>query len=414
VDFSRWLKRSGAVALVMVVVGPAASGPRPARAQPAGEAAATIDELRRTVEELQRTVEARDAVIDDLLRRMGEMERRVSVAAPDQAPPAAQSAPEPTAPAIPEPPLPAAEAEAAEVAEEAAPPPAPGRVEVDEEAVATALERALVLEEALLLPAGTVQVQPSFTFIRQETDTPTVFLGGGGERVAADEVRSDSLLAGLTLRLGLPFDSQLTLDVPYLYEGTSTVTRVDSAGVREESRDIRGFGDIGVAVSKGLLRERGWRPDLIASVRWDTDTGQSDAGVPLGSGFDEVTASLTAVKSQDPLVFVGGLSYTHTFAEDDVELGGVVGVSFGTVLAASPETSLRFFIDQSFVGEDEVDGVAVPGSDETVGLFTVGASTILTSRVFLDVELGIGLTESAPDYTINVALPIRFDLPFRF
>ncbi len=83
------------------------------------------------------------------------------------------------------------------------------------------------------------------------------------------------------------------------------------------------------------------------------------------------------------------------------------------MLAASPETSLQFFLDNAFFMDTKVDGRDVPGSDEVVAVFTIGASSILSSRVFADVELGIGLTEAAPDYTIRVAFPIQFDLPIR-
>jgi hypothetical protein len=31
--------------------------------------------------------------------------------------------------------------------------------------------------------------------------------------------------------------------------------------------------------------------------------------------------------------------------------------------------------------------------------------------MLLDVALGIGLTENAPDFTFRISLPIRFDLP---
>jgi hypothetical protein len=55
----------------------------------------------------------------------------------------------------------------------------------------------------------------------------------------------------------------------------------------------------------------------------------------------------------------------------------------------------------------------VPGRDEVMGLLSIGASSILSSRVFVDTRLGIGLTAAAPDYTIGVAFPIRLDLPIR-
>jgi hypothetical protein len=104
------------------------------------------------------------------------------------------------------------------------------------------------------------------------------------------------------------------------------------------------------------MRERGWRPDVIGEVSWNTDTGETDDGVELGSGFNEVAASITASKSQDPLVFVGGLSYSHAFEDDGIRPGDAFGFSLGTVLAASPETSLQFFLDNAFFMDTKVDG----------------------------------------------------------
>jgi hypothetical protein len=147
-----------------------------------------------------------------------------------------------------------------------------------------------------------------------------------------------------------------------------------------------------------VLQEGGWKPDLVLAATWDTDTGRSEHGIHLGSGFDEVTGELTASTAQDPLVFVGSLFYTHAFPRGADEPGDVYGLSLGTVLAASPETSLRFFLDQAF------------GPDEVRSVFSVGASSLVWRHFLLDAELGIGLTRDAPDYTFRLALPVRFDL----
>ena len=376
-----WLKCDGAVVLPAIAVGLVVAEPLTVRAQStAGDEAATIEQLARTVEELQRELAERDAVIADMLRRVIEVERRLPGTATDQA----------ASPAQPTLPLPApvqregqrlpgvAEGGTAAEATPAPAPAAPGQIEVDQEATSTALERALVQEGALLLPAGTVQVEPSLSYTRQEADAPA-FVLQETDRVAADDIRQDILTAGLTLRLGLPFDSQLTLSIPYRHRDTSTVTRLDFAGIDEENDTASGFGDLAVTASKGLLRERGWRPDVIAEVSWNTDTGETDDGVPLGSEFDELTVGVTASKSQDPLVFVGGVSYSHAFEDGGIQPGDVFGLSLGTVLAASPETSLRFFVDNAFFMDTEVDGRNVPGSDEAVALFSVGASSILSS-----------------------------------
>jgi hypothetical protein len=395
---------SGGAAIIALVVALVAAPPRPARAEAAGEAA-TVAELRRTVEDLQ--------------RRVRELERRLA-AGPPAPNRAAETAPPPVPPApAPAPPPPTTTAEAAPTPSPAPPAPAaatpaPGQVQVSKEAAATALERALVQRGAVLLPPRAVEIVPSLGSARREPNQSSLLVQNGQQPLASNgfQQRRNDLTAGLALRLGLPLASQLTLGIPYRHQDISFLSRSASGEVHDEGRVADGFGDLNVGLSKQLLREGGWRPDLVAAVDWDTDTGQrGQSGAPLGSGFDEVTAGLTASKGQEPLVFVGSLAYTHTFPRGGVGPGDVYGVSLGAALGASPETSLRFFLDASYVGREEVSGRGVAGSDDVVGLLRIGASSILSRRTLLDVDLGIGLTQNAPDFTLAVSLPIRFDLP---
>ena len=174
-----------------------------------------------------------------------------------------------------------------------------------------------------------------------------------------------------------------------------------------------GIGDVSVGVAKTFLRESGWRPDLIGRVTWDTDTAnQNDGGVALGGGFHEIRGSLTALKRQDPLAFVASASYETAFESDNVDPGDTFSISLASILAASPETSLRIVFDQSFVDEVEVGGVHVDGSNQTIGALTLGAATILGPGVLLDVAGSIGLTEDAADYAIVVSVPVRFNAGF--
>ena len=378
---------------------------RPLAAQTPGAENASIDELRQTVEELQRAVGERDAAIVELLQRMKALEGRLAnlttmepaLPPPGPSPPAPERSQGAVAPQ---------DANDQVVAQEARP-EAPGQIQVDEEAVSTALERALVQEGALLLPPGTVQVGPNLSYARREANAVSIEVQDGQQVVSVGRVRQDDLTAGLGLRFGLPFGSQISIDLPYQYRETKI-----AIGGRDESRHEDGFDDVIVSLSKGLMRERGWRPDLVAEVTWDSASAQTFGGVGLGSGFNEVSAGVTASKSQDPLVFVGGLFYDYTFEDDGVQPGDGIGFSLGTVLAASPETSLRFFLDQRFSSKSEVDGEQLAGSDEAIGVFRVGGSALLTSRMLLDLDVGIGLTDDAPDYVISVSLPIQFNLPF--
>jgi hypothetical protein len=111
------------------------------------------------------------------------------------------------------------------------------------------------------------------------------------------------------------------------------------------------------------------------------------------------------------LAFIGRADYTHAFQSGGIEPGDEFAFSLETVLAASPETSLRLALDQVFSGKVKVNNDTVAGSDQNSTVLTLGASSILGRGVLLSVNAGIGLTDDAPDYFINVSLPIRFDTP---
>jgi len=283
------------------------------------------------------------------------------------------------------------------------PDPAPGQFTIDEEAVQRALERALVQTGALLLDPGSAEIQPRFSYVHGQGAGPVFF---GEDAVANLESRRDRLQAGLTLRFGLPFSSQVEFDLPYAYENQSDVI----TGEFEDSRHASGLGDFSMTLSKVLLHERGWQPDLTADIQWDSNTGTSKNGIDLGSAFNELTASLWAVKRVDPLAFVGSASYTTTFERNNISPGDSFGVSLGAVLATSPDTSLRFTLNQSFTRRVEIGDRKVPGSDGVDSTLSIGGSIVLAPTILLDVQADIGLTPGASDYAFLVSLPISFNL----
>ena len=406
------------------------------------------------IDQLRDELRARDLLIANLLQRVEQLERRIVLSASqlDQTvagaapgamsrgpvaevapPPAAvTTAAEPRAEAS-EPvrmaqaqPLARPEDDAvppATTEEEAAPPApaegqaapgqAPGQFEVDEEAIDRALERTLVQEGVLLLPFGQVEIEPSFTYTRREVDVPTFVTVNGDTFVGEQELKRNEFETGATLRVGLPFDSQVEVGIPYNYVDEEVNTTVGGAPQTSNSESGHGFGDVNLGLAKTLLQEgAGWWPDVIARVTWDADTGKTDDnGVFLGGGFNELSGSLSAVKRQDPLAFVGSVSYAKTFEHDDIEPGDELGFSLGTVLAASPETSLSFFFNQTFADDAKIDGDTINGSDQVIGTLSLGAATILGRNVLLSITGEVGLTDDAPDYAIGASLPIRFDLP---
>lgn len=381
-------------------------------------AAADSDAL---VQDLMKKLEERDAAIDDLVSRVQQLERRLNSAALPSTGPAAESRASAAAAGGATGGAAAASARAAPAASGASPqatasapagtgaPAAPGTFAVDPEDAERALERTLVQAGALLLPFGAIDVEPGFTYIRRESSTPFLAQADGFIQVATADIRENELTASLDLRAGLPWGLQAELGIPYTYQDQSQVF----LGT-ERSNSTSGLGDVTVGAAKELLRERGWRPDLIGRVTWSSDTGQEEDGIVLGSGYHSITGSLTALKRQDPLAFVASGFYRANFEQDDVDPGGEFGFVLGTVLAASPDTSLSLSLQQTFADESKVNGRTIAGSDQVSSLLVIGASSVLGRGVLLSLNAGVGLTDDAPDYFVGISLPIRFNVPTRW
>jgi hypothetical protein len=363
-----------------------------------------------TREDLQRALQERDALIRELLRRVGQLERERALAV-DETPPAARAVPV-KAPAVAEPVGPPASRKPQRRESAQSQAPAPGQVVIDEEAAERALEFTLVQQGALLLPFGTAEFTPSFSYTRRTNDFPAVLGPPGNQVVGEQDVRRNEFEFFADLLVGLPFDSQLELSIPYNLVEQSGVNRALGGAVNESSNTGHGLGDFSVGLAKTVMRERNWWPDVVLRVNWDTGTGErTDNDVVLDGGFQELIGSVSLTKRQDPLVFVGGAFYQAAFEHNDIDPGDQLGFSLGRFLAASPKTSLRVVLNQSFIDEFKVDSESIDGSDRVESILSLGASAILGRNVLLDGVVGVGLTDDSPDYAVSVSLPIRFSTP---
>lgn len=364
-----------------------------------------------STDELLQQLREREMRIDALERRLNQLEAAVGTHVTVTHGMTVRSAGgvlgEPAAGAEPQPPSAQAEGEA-----QAARSASPGLVEVDELAAERALERSLTVGGALLLQPGQVEVQPSLTYTRRENDVGALFSVGGAVVGGTQRVERNEIRSALDARLGLPWSSQLEIGLSHSVVDQSLVSDTPLGALSESDDTGTGIGDLRVGLAKAFVEEEGWRPSLVGRVTYDSGLGdRSDNGVALDGGFHSIRGSLTALKRQDPLAFVGTLFYETSFEESGLEPGDQYGLRLETLLAASPDTSLRFGLQQTFIDDFERNGTKIPGSDQTQSTAIFGVSSVLGRGVFLDVQAGIGLTEDAPDYFIGVSLPIRFDSP---
>jgi hypothetical protein len=294
----------------------------------------------------------------------------------------------------------------------------PPRDEEEAHIAQAALERTIIERSGMLLSPGTLEIEPSLTFAHASADNisingvsieSTLVIG----EIISDKTRRNILLPALAFRLGLPKDFQAEAKFPMRYE-SKRIVRGDTT---ENFSEDYGLGDIELALSHQLLREKDWMPDILASVRWKSDTGDSPFSlasdqVALGSGNHALQFSLTALKVKEPAAIFGSLLYTLNFPtsklEGALDPGDGYGLNLGLALALNLDTSISFTWEQRFFDRTELNGAKIPGSAIYPGSLRIGVTHTFTPRLAMDTSIAIGLTRDAPDVQAVVAFPIRF------
>src|SRR5204862_535446 len=87
--------------------------------------------------------------------------------------------------------------------------------------------------------------------------------------------RRDTAMSSLTVRAGLPWALQAEITVPYVVYDRQTGSRV-----------VSNLGDLQLGLTKQLVAEREFLPELLVTGRWKSRSGDSRSTPPTGIGSD--------------------------------------------------------------------------------------------------------------------------------
>lgn len=365
---------------------------------------------------IQQALRERDAIIRNLLERVQELETRLNASNSGLT----GHGPVPAAVAV----APAPTSSLAATVNNAT-------YDDTERHASAALDRALLVRGGLLLPAGMLEVDDAASYFSLASDHVTVngfalfpILVVGD--ITSERLRRDILLNSVTARLGVTKRFQVDFMVPYGF----VLNRTVDATEKQTTQSQFGLGDIVGGVSYQFLNEHGSAPDLLGSLHYKSTTGITgynleSAETSLGTGFNGLTAAVTAAKTNDPLVFFGSLNYTynqpahHTVPISDptdptvtsevayIRPGASYGFQLGSVLSLNPETSMTVGWDQLFTRESKLDGQPLPASYLVEGSLRVGTSYMFAPGRMVDVTMGVGLTPDTPNLQFSVSFPFR-------
>ena len=391
-----------------------------------------IDELLVLVERQNTRIEAQQKAIEDQEKRFGEYQREMesllarqqesiarlqgrlqdSIPATPSVTTAGAVSPEPPPPIGSEPPQPVGRPP--EDPKESRPPEIAAIF--DQPGVLTA-KGALVLEPSLQFTHSTSKR----LFLLGFSILPALHIGPFELR----DVRNNAYTAALATRYGLTNRLELELKIPYVYrtEESSTHRYVtpDSLSVIEtnDSRDGYGLGDVEFGLRYQLNQPRGG-PYYVAGLRVKSDTGEDlfdvdDDELPTGSGFWGIQPSLTAIFASDPAVFFGGVNYLWNIERNvgggygKIDPGDAYGFNFGMGLSLNEKAAFSMGYEHSIISRTRQNDEVMPGQVNIhVGTFQLGYSYRLSDWSSLNLSLGLGVTEDAPDVQLTVKTPLTF------
>jgi len=302
----------------------------------------------------------------------------------------------------------------------------------------------------VLSPKGRLTVEPSLQFLYSSvnrlaiegfTVLPALLVG------VIDVVEADrnSYMAGLTFRYGVTDRLEMELKGSYVYREDQTRSREFLTGSLNESIYTargQGLGDLEFGLRYQFKRRKLTSPYIVGNLRVKSDTGSDPfeiavestlqelprytSELPTGSGFWSVNPSLTFIYPSDPVVFFGNIGYLWTMEDDKgtsldadgnivgfgtVDPGDAIRMSFGIGLGLNERSSfsVSYSLDQFTKSWIETAvNQEIDGSDVTIGKLLIGYSLRLGNGTPLNLAVGIGTTDDAPDTDLTFRMPFGF------
>ncbi|RON02585.1 hypothetical protein [Pseudomonas brassicacearum] len=272
----------------------------------------------------------------------------------------------------------------------------------------------------------------------------SIFLGN----INIDRIKADNWTLDLTGRYNVAQRWQFDINVPVVYRD-STYSSGGAGGAAPVSSDASvkrdpTIGDVNFGVAYKFLDESENLPDAVVTLRVKAPTGKNPYGIklikdpgndnlsvpqslPTGNGVWSITPGISLVKTFDPAVLFGSLSYTYNMQDSfsdisptvnstvpgDVKLGDSWQVGAGIAFALNEKMSMSFSFSDQFARKSKVkpsgqDWQSIPDSDYNAANFNIGLTMAATDKLTIVPNLAIGLTQDAPAFSFSLKFPYYF------
>lgn len=221
---------------------------------------------------------------------------------------------------------------------------------------------------------------------------------------------------GLTTsyHLGLPRNIEAYLSVPLLWREDTVQNQFEQT---EDKNSNAGIGDISLGGKFILFQQKGSMPDIVGTLEIGMPTGkhpysENSDYAGLGSGHWSGTVGLTAIKSCDPAVIYGGISYTHiskkSYNGQDIQPGEIIGYNMGVSFLINDQLTLGAQIAGNYQTEAKIDSEKILFSSAEPIVLRNSLTYALSKNISIEPSIIFGLNDDAPDVSFDFSYSRRF------
>lgn len=272
---------------------------------------------------------------------------------------------------------------------------------------------------------GTLEITYGFSYAYNSTDILESL------EPVVDHSSNHNLTNSLIFKYALKNNLTLSSTVPFIYKSD-----------QRSSSNERNATDIGDLSFGGLWQPKksdGKSPTVICNASLVIPSGTSpykidvDEALSTGSGFYSLAAGASVSKSLDPVFVFGSGSIYYPLDVSDlsqrregpsdgttqatiltkVSPGKTLGLSMGMAYALSYTVSLNTSISYTYTTKYEYSwdtGAKSTSGASTAAILNVGTGWRISPRRTISTSLGLGLTNSASDFTFSFSIPFDYKL----
>lgn len=234
-------------------------------------------------------------------------------------------------------------------------------------------------DTTVLLQKGDQRIGVSFSMTNDE------------QRVFTTTVSQRTYSLALSYSLGVGYGAEVFASIPASHTKTK---KYDFLFEASEEESISSFNNAVLGLKKTLIVQNANRPELVGALSFSSPITEKSKSYPTETA---VNANLTVIKSIDPVVLYGGISFTHPFRGEE---GNSYGFKFGSAFAVNHKIAFGGELSMNEMRDNKT-------TLSPTSILTLRETYSASKSFSVEPSISFGLSDDSPDNIFGLSFSWR-------